>query len=124
MYREQTVPSFPKDSEIKVENQSDNILNDITFSFKETPSHSNSDVRILKAALDHYRMQYLLEKRLKSKLKVANSRLSREIEKYKKKVQNLELELKKKNDFSSKISNPLLVCLENGLTNYSREPKQ
>ena len=36
----------------------------------------------------------------------------------------MELELKKKNDFSSKISEPLLVCLENDLTNYTREPTQ
>ena len=97
---------------------------EISFSLTETHSHSNSDVRTLKAALDHYRSQYLLERRLKSKLKVANAILSKEVEKYKSKVKNLELELKKKNDFSSKISKPLLVCLENCLTNYTREPKQ
>ena len=72
LYRDQTDPSFNKDSEIKVGKQGDNILDDITmdsevtFSFRETPSHSNSDVRTFKAALDHYRRQYLLEKRLKS----------------------------------------------------------
>ena len=127
--KDKTIPSFNKDSELKIGNQDDNILEDVTmdseisFSLRETHSHSNSDVRTLKAALDHYRSQYLLERRLKSKLKVANARLSREVEKYKRKVENLELELKKKNDFSSKISKPLLVCLENGLTNYTREPK-
>ena len=57
-------------------------------------------------------------------MNIANAWLSREVEKYKRKVENLELELKKKNDFSSKISKPLLIYLEYGLTNYSREPKQ
>ena len=130
LFRERTVPNFYKDSEIKVGNQGDKILEDVTmdseipFTFGETQSHWNSDVRTLKATLDHYRGQYLLEKRLKTKLKVANARLSREVEKYKSKVQNLKLEFKQKNDFSSKISKLLLVCLENGLTNYAREPKQ
>ena len=41
LYRDQTVPSFNKDSEIKVEIQRDNILDDISmdsevsFSFRE-----------------------------------------------------------------------------------------
>ena len=130
LFREKPIPSFNEGSEIKIGNQGDNILEEIimdtekSFSFSETPSQSNSDVRTLKATLDHYRSQYLLEKRLRSKLKVANVLLSREVEKYKRKVENLELQLKKKNDISSKISKPLLVCLENGLTNYTREPKQ
>ena len=134
---EKTIPSFNQCSEINIGNQGDKILEDVTmdneisFSFRETPSHSetilsqkpNSDVRTLKAALDHFRSQYLLEKRLKSKLKVANARLSKEVEKYKTKVANLELELKKNNDFSAKISKPFSLCLENGLTNYTREAK-
>ena len=99
----------------------------MSCSFRENSSHSESvlrqkanlDVRILKAALDRYRRQYLLEKKLKNKLK-----LSREVAKYKTKFANLELELKKKNYISLKISKQLSVCLQNGLSNYTYELKQ
>ena len=105
--KENTIPSFSnfvevgKSFEIIIGNQ-DKILEDITMdnemscSFRETPSYSESvlhkkrnlDVRILKAALDRCRRQYLLEKRLKNKLKIANAILS-----YLGKLQNIRQRL-------------------------------